>query len=147
VLPPLRDRREDVGSMALAFLAQYNTKGRQLSISKDAMMALEWYGWPGNVRELKHVMQRLAALSNGIIRLEDLPSDIVSTPNISSTLDEIVPDGSLPTLDQLESNYLLRVLNAVGGNKSRAAQVMGVDRKTLYRMIERQSNGAAVEKV
>ena len=139
-LPPLRDRRDDVTQMALAFLAQYNTRGKQLSISKDAMMALQWYGWPGNVRELKHVMQRLAALSNGIIRIEDLPQEIVATPSVTTTLDEIVPDGSLPTLEQLESNYLLKVLNAVGGNKSRAAHVMGVDRKTLYRMIERQAN-------
>jgi two-component system response regulator AtoC len=141
-LPPLRDRRDDIPTMAVSFLAQYNVKGRGLSVSKDAMLALEWYSWPGNVRELKHVMQRLAALSNGIIRLEDLPAEIVATPTVTSTLDEIVPDGSLPSLEQLEANYLLKVLNAVGGNKSRAAQVMGVDRKTLYRMIERQASGA-----
>ena len=142
-LPPLRDRREDISTMAVAFLAQYNTKGKPLSVSKDAMLALEWYGWPGNVRELKHVMQRLAALSNGIIRLEDLPTEIISTPTVSSTLDDLLPDGTMPTLEELEANYLLRVLNAVGGNKSRAAQVMGVDRKTLYRMIDRQANGTA----
>jgi two-component system, NtrC family, response regulator AtoC len=138
-LPPLRERRDDIPTMAVAFLSQYNIKGRSLSVSKDAMLALEWYNWPGNVRELKHVMQRVAALSNGIIRLEDLPSEIVSTPTVTSTLDDIVPDGSLPSLEQLEANYLLKVLNAVGGNKSRAAQVMGVDRKTLYRMMDRQA--------
>jgi transcriptional regulator of acetoin/glycerol metabolism len=55
---------------------------------------------------------------------------------------DVIPEGDLPTLEQLESSYLLRVLSAVGGNKSRAAQVMGVDRKTLYRMIERQANAA-----
>jgi DNA-binding protein Fis len=55
-------------------------------------------------------------------------------------MNEIVPEGDLPTLEQIEANYLLRVLNAVHGNKSRAAQVMGVDRKTLYRMIERQAD-------
>jgi DNA-binding NtrC family response regulator len=141
-LPPLRDRRDDIPTMATAFLSQYNTKGRSLSVSKDAMLALEWYSWPGNVRELKHVMQRLAALSNGIIRIEDLPQEIVSTPSVTSALDDIVPDGSLPTLERLEANYLLKVLSAVGGNKSRAAQVMGVDRKTLYRMIDRQAAGA-----
>ena len=85
-------------------------------------------------------MQRLAALSGGIIRLEDLPAEIVSTPRVSSVMNEVIPEGDLPTLDQLESSYLVRVLGAVGGNKSRAAQVMGVDRKTLYRMIERQVN-------
>lgn len=146
MLPPLRDRRDDIPTMAVSFLSQYNIKGRSLSISKDAMLALEWYAWPGNVRELKHIMQRLAALSNGIIRLEDLPAEIVSTPTVTSTLDDIVPDGSLPSLEQLEANYLLKVLNAVGGNKSRAAQVMGVDRKTLYRMIERQATAGATDK-
>src|SRR6266498_549066 len=69
MLPPLRDRREDVRSMALAFLVQYGAAARRLSITKDALLALERYGWPGNVRELKHLMQRLAALSSGIIRI------------------------------------------------------------------------------
>jgi transcriptional regulator of acetoin/glycerol metabolism len=58
-------------------------------------------------------------------------------------MDEIIPEGQLPTLDKIEASYLLRVLSAVGGNKSRAAQVMGVDRKTLYRMIDRQIGPAA----
>ena len=142
-LPPLRDRRDDIHAMAIAFLTQYNLKERSLSITKDAMLALESYKWPGNVRELKHTMQRLAALSNGIIRLEDLPQEIVSTPAVSSIMDEIIPEGKLPTLEQIEASYLLRVLSAVGGNKSRAAQVMGVDRKTLYRMIDRQVGAAA----
>jgi two-component system, NtrC family, response regulator AtoC len=142
MLPPLRERREDVRSMALAFLSQYALGNRRLSVTKDAMLGLERYHWPGNVRELKHLMQRLAALSSGIIRLEDLPSEIVSTPRVASVMNEVIPEGDLPTLEQLEASYLLRVLSAVGGNKSRAAQVMGVDRKTLYRMIERQANGA-----
>jgi DNA-binding protein Fis len=58
-------------------------------------------------------------------------------------MNDLIPEGDLPTLEQLESSYLLRVLSAVGGNKSRAAQVMGVDRKTLYRMIDRQVNQSA----
>ena len=139
-LPPLRDRRDDVRPMALAFLAQYGAVSRRLSITKDALLALERYSWPGNIRELKHLMQRLAALSSGIIRIEDLPAEFVSTPRVASVMNDVVPEGELPTLDQLESSYLLRVLSAVGGNKSRAAQVMGVDRKTLYRMIDRQVN-------
>jgi two-component system response regulator AtoC len=138
MVPPLRDRRDDVRPMALAFLSQYSAAARRLAISKDALLALERYGWPGNVRELKHLMQRLAALSSGIIRIEDLPSEFVSTPRVASVMNEVIPEGDLPTLQQLESSYLLRVLSAVGGNKSRAALVMGVDRKTLYRMIDRQ---------
>ena len=140
IVPPLRDRREDIRPMALAFLAQYRTAARPLSIAKDALLALERYGWPGNIRELKHLMQRLAALSSGIIGIGDLPNEIVSTPRVASVMNEVIPEGDLPTLQQLESDYLVRVLGAVGGNKSRAALVMGVDRKTLYRMIERQVN-------
>lgn len=140
MVPPLRDRRDDVRPMSLAFLAQYGAAVRRLSITKDALLALERYGWPGNVRELKHLMQRLAALSSGIIRIEDLPPEFVSTPRVASVMNDVIPEGEMPTLEQLESSYLLRVLSAVGGNKSRAAHVMGVDRKTLYRMIDRQVN-------
>jgi len=146
LLPPLRDRREDIRSMALSFLSQYSSAGRHLSITKDALLALERYNWPGNIRELKHLMQRLGALSSGIIRIEDLPAEIVSTPRVTSVMNDVIPEGDLPTLDQLESSYLLRVLSAVGGNKSRAAQVMGVDRKTLYRMIDRQGSPRQVAK-
>jgi two-component system, NtrC family, response regulator AtoC len=146
ILPPLRDRREDVRPMALAFLAQYGAAARRLSITKDALLALERYNWPGNIRELKHLMQRLAALSSGIIRIEDLPAEFVSTPRVASVMNDVIPENELPTLDQLESSYLLKVLSAVGGNKSRAAQVMGVDRKTLYRMIDRQVSTSAAEK-
>jgi len=146
LLPPLRGRREDIRSMALSFLSQYSSAGRHLSITKDALLALERYSWPGNIRELKHLMQRLAALSSGIIRIEDLPAEIVSTPRVTSVMNDVIPEGDLPTLDQLESSYLLRVLSAVGGNKSRAAQVMGVDRKTLYRMIDRQVSSRQVAK-
>jgi DNA-binding NtrC family response regulator len=141
IVPPLRARRDDVRPMALAFLSQYSAAARRLSITKDALLALERYGWPGNVRELKHLMQRLAALSSGIIRIEELPTGIVSTPQVASVMNEVIPEGNMPTLQQLESSYLLRVLSAVGGNKSRAALVMGVDRKTLYRMIDRQLDG------
>jgi two-component system response regulator AtoC len=143
-LPPLRERREDIATLAVSFLASYNTTGRDLRLTADAMFALEAYGWPGNVRELRHAMQRLAVLSRGIIRLEDLPCEITAVTR-SAVIDQIIPEGVLPTLDQLESSYLFRVLNAVGGNKSRAAQVMGVDRKTLSRMIDRQVRGHSEE--
>jgi DNA-binding NtrC family response regulator len=142
-LPPLRQRTEDIGTMVLAFLAQYGTGGRHLSITEEALTALERYKWPGNVRELKHLMHRLAALSTGVINVEDLPQEIISTPALSAVMSEIVSEDNLPTLEQIESNYLLKVLSTVNGNKSRAAQIIGVDRKTLYRMIERQAGSAA----
>ncbi len=145
ILPPLRERREDVRIMALTFLAQYSPGGRKLSITRDAMLAIERYNWPGNIRELRQTMQSLAALSTGVIRIEDLPDELFSAPKAKAVMNEVIPEGDLPTLEQLESSYLLRVLSIVGGNKSRAAQVMGVDRKTLYRMIDRQINSAATK--
>jgi len=137
-LPPLRERREDIKILALGFLSQYSG-GNKLSITKEAMLALESYNWPGNVRELKFLMQQLAARGGYIIRLEDLPSEIVSAPKTSLLAGEM-DDRNLPTLEQIESSYLLRVLKSVGGNKSRASQVMGIDRKTLYRMIDRHAS-------
>jgi two-component system response regulator AtoC len=145
-LPPLRERRNDIRAMSLAFLSQHCAKGQPLLISEDAMQALEAYHWPGNVRELKHTMQRLATLSSGIIRLEDLPPEIVSVSSAESILSDVATKDELPTLEQLEAAYLARVLNAVGGNKARAAQIMGVDRKTLYRMIDRHMKQAASHK-
>jgi DNA-binding NtrC family response regulator len=142
-LPPLRQRAEDIEAMALAFLAQYGAGGRHLSITREALAALKRYNWPGNVRELKHLMHRLAALSNGVISVEDLPREIISSPALTTVMSEIIPEGDLPTLEQVESNYLQKVLSAVHGNKSRAAQIIGVDRKTLYRMIERQAPSMA----
>jgi DNA-binding NtrC family response regulator len=141
-LAPLRERREDIKPLALSFLSQFSG-GRKLSISKEAMLALESNKWPGNVRELKHLMQQLAARADCVIRLEDLPREIVSASRTSQQPEEIEDQNKLPTLEQVESTYLLRVLKAVGGNKSRAAQVMGVDRKTLYRMIDRHASHLA----
>lgn len=144
MLPPLRERRGDVRLLALTFLSQYKARGQRLSIAKDAVLALEGYTWPGNVRELKHLMQRLAALSGEVIRKEDLPAEITKNEVISAIEQFIPQDGrDLPTLHEIESAYALHVLNAVGGNKSRAAQLLGVERKTLYRMIG-QNSGSTV---
>lgn len=139
MLTPLRERREDIKPLALGFLSLYSG-AKKLSVSKEAMLALESYTWPGNARELKHLMQQLAARADALIRLEDLPPEIVSSPRADLPQGETLGERTLPTLEQIESSYLLRVLKAVGGNKSRAAQVMGIDRKTLYRMIDRHAS-------
>jgi DNA-binding NtrC family response regulator len=140
LLPPLRERRGDIRLLALTFLSRYKARGQRLSITKDAVLALEGYRWPGNVRELKHLMQRLAVLSGEVIRKEDLPPEITKN-EVTSAIEQFIPqDGrDLPTLQEVESAYALHVLNAVGGNKSRAAQLLGVERKTLYRMIGQNS--------
>jgi two-component system, NtrC family, response regulator AtoC len=136
-LSPLRERVADIRPMALAFLSQFNPENNSLAITTEALLALEKYNWAGNVRELKHLMTRLAALYRDVIRLEDLPAEISKPAQVSPKLHSITANEALPTLAHVELNYLKVVLDAVKGNKTQAANVMGVDRKTLYRMVER----------
>jgi DNA-binding NtrC family response regulator len=94
--------------------------------------------WPGNVRQLENTIERLAlAARGGLVDVEDLPA--VEQPTVMSEQaqqpDRLFDD--LPTLAELEGRYLRHVLRAVGDNRSHAARVMGVDRRTLYRMAER----------
>ena len=155
-IPTLRDREGDVDLMIGAFLSHFTpADASQVRIAPDALACLQSYSWPGNVRELRHIMQRLSVLnSGGMITIDDLPERIRSSiagqsaqPDASRTgrgLEAIVgplprPGGSepWPTLDEVERLYLLRVLEHTGGNKSQAAEILGVDRKTLRRMIAR----------
>jgi DNA-binding NtrC family response regulator len=94
--------------------------------------ALTNYDWPGNVRELENTIERLVVFSRGEIEVDDLPPAVASAPQLREQLFD-----GLPTLDELERRYLLHVLQAVGGNRSRAAEALGIDRRTLYRMAER----------
>jgi DNA-binding NtrC family response regulator len=134
-MPALKDRRADIPLLISRFLEEAESKaGRRPSLSSDALDALMRYAWPGNVRELRNTIERLVVFSRGaMIEASDLPPAISgSKPAVASTA---FPD--LPTLDEVERRYLLQVLEAVGGNRTRAAEVLGVDRRTLYRMAER----------
>ena len=132
-LPPLRERRSDVPLMIEQFLrASSVRRGRTVTISPAAVSALVNYDWPGNVRELENTIERLVVFSRGEIDVGDLPPAVTAAP----TLREQLFDG-LPSLDELERRYLLHVLQTVGGNRSRAAETLGIDRRTLYRMAER----------
>jgi len=132
-LPPLRDRRGDIPLLIDQFLRASSVRsGRNVAISPGAVNALVNYEWPGNVRELENTIERLVVFSRGEIDVGDLPAAVVAAP----TLREQLFDG-LPTLDELERRYLLHVLQEVGGNRSRAAETLGIDRRTLYRMAER----------
>jgi DNA-binding NtrC family response regulator len=132
-LPPLRERRGDIPLLIDQFLRASSIRsGRNVAISPGAVNALVNYEWPGNVRELENTIERLVVFSRGEIDVGDLPAAVVAAP----TLREQLFDG-LPTLDELERRYLLHVLQEVGGNRSRAAETLGIDRRTLYRMAER----------
>ena len=106
--------------------------GRHVVISPEAIVALTSYRWPGNVRELENTIERLVVFSRGRIELPDLPEAVLAAPSLEARMFQ-----DLPSLDELERRYLIHVLDAVGGNRSRAAEALRIDRRTLYRMAER----------
>ncbi len=135
-LPPLRDRTEDIPLLAEHFLRKYAAENRKPvgRISSEAMDLLNRYGWPGNVRELENVVERATTLcSSSIILPEDLPRRIQMEPSqlTVSTLPSRIP------LSELEKMYIQKVLEETGGNKKKAADILGIDRRTLYRMATR----------
>ena len=135
-LPPLRERPEDIPLLADYFLKRYcaEMKKSVLSFSPQAMELLCRYSWPGNVRELQHAIERAVILTtNTVILQEDLPELVCHHP----TGEDDFPPFKLMTLDELERRYFIRVIKVTGGNKSEAARILGIDRRTLYRMAER----------
>jgi DNA-binding NtrC family response regulator len=134
-LPPLRDRRADIPLLIEAFLRNACARtGRDRRLSTAAADALRDHSWPGNVRELENTIERLVLFSRGtMIDVTDLPPGMGGR---TASVEEQMFEG-LPRLDDVERRYLMHVLDAVKGNRTRAAEVMGIDRRTLYRMAER----------
>ena len=134
VVPPLRDRRADIPMLTAQFLQNACARaGRSVDLAADAVDALTAYDWPGNVRELENTIERLVLFSRGSsIHASDLPPTISSVGTSTHLHEQLFTD--LPSLDELERRYLLHVLHSVAGNRTRAAEVMGIDRRTLYRM-------------
>jgi DNA-binding NtrC family response regulator len=139
-VPPLRERREDIGLLAVHALKRAEKLGtRAATVSEEALAQLARYNWPGNVRELENTLENAALYARGsIITPDDLPEKVrraTDQPAEPSRLNSMFED--LPTLDELERRYLIHVLNQVGGSRTRAAEVLKIDRRTLYRMAER----------
>jgi transcriptional regulator with PAS, ATPase and Fis domain len=135
-LPPLTDRAGDIPLLAHHFLAQKSQamKKEIQEIDRDAMELLSQYSWPGNVRELENVIERAVALENGpTILAHDLPESI---RNLSIETYRHSPS-VVPTLEEQEINYIKWVLEKSGGNKTKAAKVMGIDRVSLWRKLKR----------
>ncbi len=142
-LPPLRARGGDTLLLAQHFLERIAARADRkiVGFSAEAAQKLMAYAWPGNVRELQNCVERAVALASfDHISVGDLPDTV---RNFRST--QIVLDGADPaalvTLEELERRYIARVLEGVAGNKSAAARVLGIERKTLYRMLERWNAG------
>ena len=135
-LPPLRDRREDIPMLAYHFIQKFAIMNHKkvAGISPEALMVLQHADWPGNVRELEHTIESAVVMtSHEIILPDDLPVALRESVPVSAVSE--FPD--LVTLEELEKQYLIRILNETRGNKTQAAKILGIDRRTLYRMAER----------
>jgi DNA-binding NtrC family response regulator len=135
-IPPLRERRDDISLLADHFLRKYAAENEKpvSRISPEALDLLIRYHWPGNVRELENIIERAIILSrHSIILPEDLPWRLRIEPlEISGA--------SLPShisLSELERIHIMKILEETGGNKKKAADILGIDRRTLYRMAAR----------
>ena len=135
-LPPLRERREDIPLLVehLVRRAARECHKSVTGVSEAALSLLLAYHWPGNVRELAHVLERGVALAQQeVLTAEDLPLELrqPAVPRAKATFDDH------PTLAELKRRYVRSVLEESGGNVSRAAAILGVDRRSLYRMLQR----------
>jgi two-component system response regulator HydG len=144
-LPPLRDRRDDLLLLLEAFLqnlAQENG-GEPKALSSEALDAVMVYEWPGNVRELENALEHAVVLSRGnLIEAGSLPERITKRRK-----EPLVAERSYrnPTLEVIERAYIMWVLQAEGGNKTRAAEVLGIDPSTLYRKLSRYEEQVEVK--
>jgi transcriptional regulator with PAS, ATPase and Fis domain len=130
ILPPLVERRGDVPLLAHYFLNKYNERYKQQAkLTESGLKALEQYSWPGNVRQLQHMLERLTILA---------PHAKIDELAVRDAIELTEPrDIAGDTLADTEADQIRRVLTATGGNKSRAAKVLGIERKTLYRKLEK----------
>lgn len=136
-VPPLRERPEDLPLLIRHFLARTAAEcGKPMpSIEPKANECLARYGWPGNIRELQNVIQSAVILCrDNTITVADMPPRVTGAQNISGAFDEVA--ARRLTLDEVEREYIRAVLAQVSGNKTEAAAILQVDRKTLYRKLE-----------
>jgi two-component system, NtrC family, response regulator HydG len=127
-MPPLRERRDDIPALVRFFFNKYAGRyGRDVKLMDSGVKALQDYTWPGNVRQLQHMVERLTILA-GRIDADAVHEALTVMESREKPVD---------TLAEAEEDQIRRVLAATGGNKSKAAQILGIERKTLYRKLER----------
>jgi two-component system, NtrC family, response regulator AtoC len=157
-MPPLRDRMEDLPVLVSHFLARFSekTKKQVTQVSDEVMTLLFAYPWPGNIRELEHAIERAVAMtSTSILYPEDFPAGIVDYQKTNPVagaipLVAVAEEMSTRSLEQMERAHIVRVLHEVSFNKSKAADILGIDRATLYRKAQRYgislAEGKSVER-
>ncbi|HEY6020237.1 MAG TPA: helix-turn-helix domain-containing protein, partial [Candidatus Paceibacterota bacterium] len=135
-IPPLAERRDDIPLLSYYFLKKYSVlmKKDVNEISEDVIGLLMNYDFPGNVRELENIMERGVALTNSaVIETGHLPEDLRELSIRTFRKKE----GKMPSLEEQEESYIKWVLNEVGGNKTLAAQILGIDRVSLWRKLKK----------
>jgi DNA-binding NtrC family response regulator len=139
-VPPLRKRREDIPPLIAQFVRQFS---QQLSkpepvVSPDAFQKLLDYSWPGNVRELQNAIEYAVVLAReGVISVKELPAEIQLPPALQQAELGGLPRKGVQTLDDLERNAILQALAECRGNKKKAAELLGIQRPTLYNKLKR----------
>jgi len=132
IIPPLRERGDDILLLAHHFLTQFAAESGKATprFSDEALQNLRSYNWPGNVRELENVIQRLVVMTDG---------DVIEVPDLPSLMrfSALRNMGFTRTLAEVEGEYIANVLASVDGNKTRAAEILGIDRKTLREKLKR----------
>ncbi len=148
-LPALRERGKDILRLAQHFIDKFADRSQRdvIGLNPEAARALMQYGWPGNVRELRNYIERAVVLAlREHITPEDLPAKVRGAARGSVrqgtavdilSLQARLAEGTMPSMEELEAHYIEFVLKQTKGNKSQAAQILGMDRTTLYRKIER----------
>jgi len=139
-IPPLRWRKEDVPPLAEYFLGLLNGGSKPCHLSKDATQHLVGYDWPGNVRELRNIVERAAILQeNGVVTVRSLPGYLTGQTRRMAGRE---PYRSFPSLDEVKRDHVLYALECADGNRTRAAQLLGIGRRTLYaRLMEYHLEG------
>jgi len=143
IIPPLREHREDIPLLAEHFLGRAAEKaGKSITvISTEALQLLMNYDWPGNVRELENVMERAVLLeTSGVLQADGLPPEIQSAReqlHIPTSQDSDIEATRILTLEEVEKQALIRALEATENNIRQTAKVLGINRATVYRKLEK----------
>ncbi len=138
-LPPLRDRGNDILLLALRFIQQLSQRFNKsvIGLAQPAAACLLAYHWPGNIRELRNVIERALALTyHDQLTVEDFPEQLKHPKGTTSLPAGLVDTGNILSLDEMEHRYIHQVLDQLDGNRTLAARLLGMDRKTLYRKLK-----------
>ena len=141
-LPPLRERKEDIALLASYFIKLFGEKtGKNVRLAADALNAMKAYPWPGNVREMKNMLERAMTFNDtGVIQLQELEFGATEEGDEAKLSPAALPrpvPGAESSLDSMEKEHIIKILRETGGNKKKAAEILGIERRTLYNKAKR----------